>query len=159
MDALRKRWFQFVFLFSPLSLGFHDSIWLAHTFQMGWFSHQPELVWKNILLTLNIYQQSGWEGPNWAVIIPPRLVGLEKKGLVLYTQDYRISHEIRTPLTKLYGMSLVFFLKLFRVQLGHVFSSHFLRSKIGSNPPPLRFATAVSACKAGIFGRFFGVKI
>ena len=29
-----------IFYFHPLSLGFHDPIWLAHIFHMGWFNHQ-----------------------------------------------------------------------------------------------------------------------
>ncbi len=31
-----------IFVFSPKTLGFHDPIWLAHIFQLGWFNHQLE---------------------------------------------------------------------------------------------------------------------
>ena len=31
------------FMFTHISLGFHDPIWLLHMFQMGWFNHQLEL--------------------------------------------------------------------------------------------------------------------
>ena len=51
-------WYSSIFSCSPLPLGFHDSQFDDHIFQMGWFNHQLE--------------KHGWKlDATWFIIHPP----------------------------------------------------------------------------------------